>query len=283
MKKLFISFLLCVATTLDLFAQTTVPVKSTLRINMTHSLEKRPKNVGKKCHGTHTNSLLDPEFIKGKDLTASDAVLSLYILSGRKNEKRKMEYKIFNPISQLVPETPDIPLVKHKIQELRWQCSCCRDSEKVPVPIWYAEVRQDGKILCSTQSDTNPDFQAAVETRTVISESEISSLPTPAKSTRTPIKLSEPPINITRGEREEKRSTLGVKTNDVVLITTASDSKAVVQFTKFEGAEDTTNGGSTMAKQERFKVALVTSAKHKTREKSELLATRRKSSAWAAL
>ena len=191
MKTIIATLILSAVVALPLHAVPPRPATSSVELKMTESVKVGEKPVkkektkdfsGHQCYGDTTTYTLEPVFTRGLDATSPNLVISIYIIgSGAGN---KSELSISKPISQLIPNDSQIPLVKNSsYTSYKMRCGGeCSRYKPEPAPEWYAEVTQDGKILCSTQSKSNTEIKKLIETRKVLSDMEVKALPVSTKS-----------------------------------------------------------------------------------------------------
>ena len=178
-----------------LHAAPPLPATSSVQLRMTESLKVGEKPVkmkktenfsGHQCYGDTTTYSLEPVFTRGMDATSSNLILSIYIIGSgtvSPSTEKKSELFISKPFSQIISNTNTSLVKDSSYSSLKWRCGgeCSRRHSR-PAPEWYAEVTQDGKILCSTQSKSNSEIKKLIETRKVLSEGELKALPVPTKS-----------------------------------------------------------------------------------------------------
>jgi hypothetical protein len=180
MKTTISSLILLAAIVLPIHADSPVPASSSIEIKMTRTVKiaeeptkeeeqaEKAKNAKyHNCFGNDAHYSLEPLFRRGQDAKTCNLVLSIYIITT--NTER--EYAILRPISQAVPSDSKVPLVTdtsyhHLIQ---WRCACRSEGRTMETsPEWYAEVIQDGKVLCSAQSKSNTTVNKLIGNRVSI-------------------------------------------------------------------------------------------------------------------
>lgn len=195
MKTIIAPLILLAAIALPLHAATPLPATSSVTLKMTTTVKIGDKPTPERikedenhhvCYGDTTTYSLEPIFTRGLDAKSSNLVLSIYMI-GTGTVDPSMEKKndlfISKPFSQTISNNADIHLMNDSsYSSLKWRCGgeCSRRHSR-PAPEWYAEVTQDGKILCSTQSKSNSEIKKLIETRKVLSEGELKALPVPTK------------------------------------------------------------------------------------------------------
>ena len=199
MKPIISPLILLAAIALPLHAAPPIPATSSVEVKLTTTLKTGDKPTPQEikadsnhhiCYGDTTTYSLEPVFTRGSDVTSSNLVVSIYIIGSGDvypSSGKKSELFISKPISQLIPNDSKIPLVKNSsYASLKWRCGgeCSRRTSR-PAPEWYAEVIQDGKILCSTQSKSNSEIKKLIDTRKIISEVEVKALPAPGQPSGT--------------------------------------------------------------------------------------------------
>ena len=199
MKTIIAPLILLAAIALPLQAAPPLPATSSVELKLTSTVKTGDKPTPQEikedsnhhvCYGDTTTYSLEPVFTRGLDATSSNLVVSIYIIGSGDvypSTDKKSELVISNPISQLIPNDSKIALVKNSsYASLKWRCGgeCSRRKSR-PGPDWYAEVIQDGKVLCSTQSKSSSEIKKLIDTRKIISEAEVKALPVPAKSSGT--------------------------------------------------------------------------------------------------
>ena len=177
MKKTIISLLLLAAIALPLHADSPLPATSSIEIKMTRTVkiaeepnkeeeqaEKAQNSEYHKCFANSARYSLEPHFKRGQDTKASNLLLNIYIITT--DTKRKVA--ILKPVSQMIPTDPNTPLVtdtsySHRLQ---WRCDCrTRGDTMNKEPEWYAEVIQDGNVLCSAKSASNTTIDHIITSR----------------------------------------------------------------------------------------------------------------------
>ena len=198
MKNIIAPLILLAAIALPLQAAPPLPATSSVELKLTSTVKTGDKPTPQEikedenhhiCYGDTTTYSLEPVFTRGLDATSSTLVVSIYIIGSGDvyPSDKKSELFISKPISQLIPNDSKIPMVNNgSYASLKWRCGgeCSRRKSR-PAPDWYAEVIQDGKVLCSTQSKSSSEIKKLIETRKIISEAEVKALPVPAKSSGT--------------------------------------------------------------------------------------------------
>ena len=194
MKTIIAPLILLAVTALPLHAAPPIPATSSVELKLTTTVKigdkPTPQEIKEKanhhiCYGDTTIYSLEPVFTRGLDATSPNLVVSIYIIGS--GGGKKSELSISKPFSQLIPNDSKIPLVKNSsYTSYKMRCGGeCSRYKPEPAPEWYAEVTQDGKVLCSTQSKSNREIKKLIETRKIISEVEVKALPIPAKSSGT--------------------------------------------------------------------------------------------------
>ena len=198
MKTIIAPLILLAAIALPLHAAPPIPATSSVELKLSSTVKIGDKPTPQEikedenhhiCYGDTTIYSLEPVFTRGLDATSSNLVISIYIIGSGDvyPSDKKSELSISKPISQLIPNDSKISLVKNSsYTSLKWRCGgeCSRRKSR-PAPDWYAEVIQDGKVLCSTQSKSSSAIKKLIETRKIISEAEVKALPIPGKSSGT--------------------------------------------------------------------------------------------------
>jgi hypothetical protein len=180
MKTTISSLILLAAIVLPIHADSPVPASSSIEIKMTRTVEitEEPSKEEEKaekakdatyhhCFGNEAHYSLEPLFRRGQDAKTSNLVLSIYIITT--NTER--EYAILKPVSQVIPSDSKVSLVADTSYHhlIRWRCACrSRGDTMETSPEWYAEVIQEGKVLCSAQSKSNTTINKLIESRVSI-------------------------------------------------------------------------------------------------------------------
>lgn len=193
MKTIIGMLIFLAAIALPLHAVPALPAASSVELKMTRTVkiveqptkeELAASGSGHVCFGDEAHYSLEPDFRRGLDAGSSTLVLNIYIITT--NNKR--EFAILKPISQILSSDPTKPLITdtnyhHLIQ---WRCKCrTRGDTMNKAPEWYVEVAQDGKVLCSAQSNTNTKIQKLIDSRILISGLGAKALPVSNKSSET--------------------------------------------------------------------------------------------------
>lgn len=184
LKTITAALILLAAIALPLHAASPLPATSSVTLKQTKTAESDKKPTGENrpngheadCFGDWERYTLQPTFTRGLDAKSSPLVMNIYLMMSNKNG----EVSIRKPNSQIISSDPTIPLVADTNYRafIRWHCKCrTRGDAKDKAPEWYAEVTQDGKVLCSTQSKSNSEIRKLIETRKIISEVEVKALP----------------------------------------------------------------------------------------------------------
>ena len=199
MKTIIATLILSAVVALRLHAVPPRPATSSVELKMTTTVKIGDKPTPQEikedenhhvCYGDTTTYSVEPVFTRGLDAASPNLVLSIYMIGSGEvypSTEKKSELFISKPFSQIIPDNAGIPLIKdNSYSSLKWLCGgeCSRRKSR-PAPEWYAEVTQDGKILCSTQSKTNTTIKKLIAMRKVISEAEVKALPIPGKSSAT--------------------------------------------------------------------------------------------------
>ena len=186
MKTIITTLILSAGIASSISAAPPLPSTSSVELKMTRTVEivKEPtkeeinESDGHVCYGNRAHYSLEPVFRRGLDAKSSKLVLSIYIITTDTERK----FAILKPKSQIIPSDPKTPLVtdtsyQHLIQ---WRCKCrTRGDTMKKEPEWYVEVIQDGKVLCSNQSKNNTTIKKLVQSRVLLTEMEVNSLPIP--------------------------------------------------------------------------------------------------------
>ena len=198
MKTIIGSLILLAAIALPVHAAPPLPATSSVELKMTRTVEiQKEPTKGEhdtkdrhECFGDVAHCAFEPIFQRGLDAKSSTLVLNIYFITSDTNRR----FAILKPISQIIPSDPTTHLVKSiKTLYLKWRCKCRTRGDTMDKDLeWYAEVIQDGKILCFTQSKTNTEIKKLIETRKVLSEAEVKALPVPGKSLGTKPILQHP-------------------------------------------------------------------------------------------